>query len=102
MSLFGKAIRTDLNELMISGTVSCLKTFDQPHSPGKIDVTWTGPDFGTTNGTATLMLDGQKPNGGFCADNASPCLTDADCAMGTKCAAGGPAYTLAVRVEKIP
>src|SRR5205823_2182129 len=69
-TVFGKAIKTDLKELMFQGTVDCLETFNQPHDPGSIEMTWKGPDFGASGGAAPLTLDGAGPSGGFCADDA--------------------------------
>lgn len=101
-TLFGKDLVTDIRELGPAGTIDCLLTNGQNPSPGEIDVSYPGPDFGAGAGVAHYETPSEGASGGSCSTSTSRlCVTDGDCPSGETCESGGSAYTLSYTIERL-
>ncbi len=101
-TMFGKALVTDIREIGPAGTIECLLTNGQNPSPGEIDVSYPGPDFGAGTGSKTYDVPSEGSSGGACSATTNQlCVTDSDCPSGESCDAGGSAYTLSYTIERL-
>ncbi len=100
-TLFAQSFSTDISQLGLGGMGDCLVTTDP--LPGKIDVTYAAPDFGTGGDARTYDTVGAGGDGGACSvTTTTVCLSKADCPSGETCDHTGGAYTIHYRIEKVP
>jgi hypothetical protein len=100
-TMFGQALKDSIHALQLNNFYSC--AMDRPHDPGKVDVSYPGPDFGL--GAATSMdyaTPSQGGEGGTCSTSSTPCLGTGDCPSGETCMPGAPSFILHYRVERLP
>jgi len=95
-ALYGKSLATDLTEVGFNKGVACLAS--TARSPGDLDVTYAGPDFGAGD-HETASTGGE---GGHCSlTTGLLCVVDADCPSGESCTRTGGASALRYRIERL-
>jgi hypothetical protein len=98
-SLFGKSLSTSVAELGLSTGIACLDSTE--HNPGRIDLSYPGPDFGSNGSAADYQTVSNGGEGGHCSATTSQlCVVDEDC-PGESCVTTGGAVALHYRIEKI-
>ena len=96
-TMMGQAIMTDIAELGdLSGFGDCLLSVNA--SPGDIDVTYDGPDYGA----GVHETPAVRSQGGVCGNSQTPCLSSVDCNGGQSCNPNGSAFSLQYTIEKLP
>jgi len=101
-ALYGKSLALDLVQVGFNKGIACLAS--EARSPGMIDVTYAGPDFGAgTGGTTDYETVSTGGLGGHCSTStALLCTVNADCPSGESCVTTGGAFTLRYRIERLP
>jgi len=101
-AVYGKSLALDLNQVGFNKGIACLGS--EARSPGKIDVTHAGPDFGAGGGgTTDYETVSTGGLGGHCSTSTTlACTVAADCPSGESCVTTGGAFTLRYRVERLP
>jgi len=95
-TMYGKSLATELVELGFNKGIACLASVAR--SPGDLDVTYPGPDFGAGD-HETVSTGGE---GGRCSTSTGLlCVVDADCPSGESCTETGGAFALRYRIEKL-
>lgn len=99
-TMYGKSIRTDIRELGLGEGIQCLNSIE--HSPGQIDVQYSGPDFGARHDDeAEFDAVSVGGEGGSCSGSpASICVVDPDCPASQTCVQKGGAMLLRYRIER--
>jgi hypothetical protein len=99
-SMYGKSLGDDLLELGLSHGIDCLNSTE--HSPGTVDVTYPGPDFGAGGHGAAYVTPSQGGVGGVCSSSTDQaCLVDADCPTGETCNVRGGAMAVRYWIERV-
>ena len=97
-TLFGQSFAADAAQVGLGSLSDCLYSTDP--TPGTVDVSYPGPDFGSGSGTKTYDVDSTGSDGGSCSTTDSAlCLTDADCPSGETCQKKDGAFTAHYRIE---
>jgi hypothetical protein len=94
--LFGHNLIDGLNEFGLTAGANCLQS--SSHDVGKIDVTYNGPDFGTTapGVPASYNVTSTGGDGGTCSVTTDQlCISDADCPAGACSTTAGACRTSA-------
>lgn len=100
-TMYGKSLARGLTELGFSKGLVCLAS--SARSPGTIDVTYAGPDFGAPTGNAAYLTTSAGGAGGSCSvTTGMACVVDADCPTSESCVQTGGAFTLSYHVERLP
>lgn len=102
-TLYGADLMDGLGQFGLIAGANCLAA--GTHDPGAIDISYNGPDFGTSppGKVTTFTLTSNGGEGGTCSGTANRlCLTDADCPMGESCNVTGGAFTLVYTIGIIP
>jgi hypothetical protein len=102
-SVFGHNLKDLLGFYGVTAGANCLLNGGS-RDPGTVDITLTGPDFGTTPGTVTpFSTTSSGGNAGTCSATTSQlCVTNTDCPSGETCNVTGGAFTLAYTVKVFP
>jgi hypothetical protein len=91
--LYGTSLRRTLLLYGFSDGPLCVQA--DSHDVGTVDVTLTGPDFGSGTGSTSYATESVGGAGGTCSTTpAQLCLTDADCPSGETCVVTGGSYRL--------
>jgi hypothetical protein len=99
-TMYGKSLATGLVELGFTKGIVCLAS--EARSPGDIDTTYAGPDFGAGSGSMSYETTSTGGQGGHCStDTDFLCTVDADCASGQTCVRTGQAVTLRYHIERL-
>lgn len=99
-AMYGKSLATGLVELGFVKGGKCLLT--SAHPAGKIDVTYTAPDFGAASASMPYETTSTGGQGGHCSlTTGVQCVVDADCGA-ESCVTTGGAFTLRYHVERVP
>jgi hypothetical protein len=101
-TMYGKSLALGLVELGLNKGILCLGS--EARSPGDLDLTYAGPDFGAGGGGAmdyeTVSAGG---TGGHCSTNtALLCTISTDCPSGETCVITGGGFSLRYRIEWLP
>ena len=99
---YGQPLKAGLQRLGLLKGIQCLG-LDESHAAGKIDVSYSGPDFGAGSlGTQTYETQSIGGEGGTCSLTTSMlCVADEDCPSGETCATTGGAFRLRYTIEKV-
>ena len=99
-TMFGKSLGTDIVELGLSTGIECLNSTE--HSPGRIDISYPGPDFGGLPMGRSYETPSSGGEGGHCAATPSlPCVVNGDCPCDS-CVTTGAAAALRYRIKTPP
>jgi hypothetical protein len=101
-TMYGKSIATDIRELGITEGVKCLSSIE--HSPGQIDVHYSGPEFGVPidDDDEELQALSVGGDGGSCSGSgAKPCVVDQDCPASHTCVRHGGSIALRYRMQRL-
>ena len=100
-ALYGQSLATNLDRLGFGKGVACLAS--NARSPGDLDVSYAGPDFGAGSGSMAYETQSVGGEGGHCSlTTTTLCTLDADCPSGETCAATGGAFSLRYHIERLP
>lgn len=99
-TMYGKSLGTDIRELGINPGIACLNSIE--HSPGQVDVQYSGPDFGVRHEDEaefdTVSVGGE---GGTCSGSPPTlCVVDPDCPASQTCIQKGGAMKLRYRIDR--
>jgi hypothetical protein len=98
--LYGRSLGDDIALYGLTDGANCLA--DQSHDAGSIDVTFTGPDFGSGTGVASYVTQVPDGEGGHCSATTSQlCVADADCPGGETCVETGGSFKLHYTITKL-
>ena len=112
VTLFGQNLKDNVFKLGFIPGAACLLAVSR--DPGMVDVTESGPKFGTTTPGVPATFDkvsgtcppGLQPCGGdagTCSTTTGRlCIADADCPTGETCNVTGGAFTLHYSIEVLP
>lgn len=100
--LYGQPLSVDLVNFGFVKGLQCLNS--TAHSPGSIDLTYAGPDFGAgVGGSTDYQTVSAGGDAGHCSTTTSlACVVTADCPTGESCITTGGAFALQYRVERLP
>ncbi len=100
-TMFGKSLSTDIEELGLSTGIECLNSTE--HNPGRIDVSYPGPEFGSGERRGTRYETASSGGeGGHCSVTTDlACVVNEDC-PGESCVTTGSAFALRYRIQKLP
>ncbi|HEY2773868.1 MAG TPA: hypothetical protein VGK20_07435 [Candidatus Binatia bacterium] len=109
-AMLGKAIATDLVEQGLTKGLDCLTSRghtsfggSQSHSPGRIDQTYAGPNFGAGMAGTDYVVPSVGGDAGHCSVSTSTlCVFDEDCPGGETCTIVGAAFDLHYHIEVVP
>jgi hypothetical protein len=107
-TLYGKNLIEALQTFGFTAGANCLLGGDL--NPGRVDVTFAGPDFSTPSGSPTTCTPSGKVlsctstssggDAGACSVTTSRlCVEDADCPMGETCTVSGGAFSLQYTIK---
>jgi hypothetical protein len=101
-TLYGQSLADSLVKFGFVKGMACLNS--TAHSPGAIDVTYAGPDFGAgVGGSTDYQTQSVGGEGGHCSMTTThACLVGPDCPLGESCIITGGAFTLQYRIERLP
>jgi hypothetical protein len=101
-AIYGQSLAHDLVQVGFNKGIACLAS--EARSPGSVDVTYAGPDFGAgPGGTTDYETVSTGGVGGHCSTSTGLlCTVDADCPSGESCVTTGGAFTLGYRIERVP
>jgi hypothetical protein len=103
VTLFGQNLKDNLKKLSLIPGADCLLAVS--HDPGTYDMTYSGPNFGTSGPGAPMTFDVPSDGGdaGTCSVTTSRlCIADGDCPSGETCNVTGGAFRLHYTVAVLP
>jgi hypothetical protein len=101
--LYNQSLSRDLKLYGLTDGSTCLA--DASHNPGTLDVSYTGPDFGSGTSSMNYVTQTIGGDGGTCSMTTTQlCLTDDDCpgGVGDTCIVTGGAYKLHYTITRRP
>jgi hypothetical protein len=98
--LYDQSLQRDLMLYGLTDGATCLA--DGSHNPGALNLSFTGPDFGSGGSSLAHVTQTVGGAGGFCsATTTQPCLTSADCPIPETCDGSGGSYKLHYTIRKL-
>jgi hypothetical protein len=98
--LYGQSLARSLALYGLTDGAICLA--DMSHDVGKIDVTFTAPDFGSGGRSTSHVTTVSNGEGGTCSATTSRlCLVDGDCPAGETCVEMGGSFALHYDITKL-